>query len=75
MIRLILARPSFAILDRVSTTLGSAQLEQSLQRLSDNSTTYINFDEVAVSGELYDAVLEIDANGAWNWKEEKKVNV
>jgi putative ATP-binding cassette transporter len=73
--RLILARPSFAILDRVSTTLGSAQLDQSLQRLTDNSITYVNFDEVAVAGKSYDAVLEIDANGAWNWKEEKKANV
>ena len=74
MIRLILARPSFAILDRVSTTLGSAQLEQSLQRLTDNSITYINLDEAAASAGLYDAVLEIDANGAWTWKEEKKAN-
>ena len=44
---LILARPSFAILDRVSTTLGSAQLEQSLQRLTDNAITYVNFDGAA----------------------------
>jgi vitamin B12/bleomycin/antimicrobial peptide transport system ATP-binding/permease protein len=68
-IRLILARPPFAMLDRVSTALGSTQLEQSLQRLTDNGITYINFDEAAVSVELYDAVLEIDANGAWNWKQ------
>ena len=66
--RLILARPPFAILDRVSTTLGSAQLERSLQRLTDNSITYINFDETGVSVGLYDTVLEIDANGAWSWK-------
>ena len=69
--RLILARPPFAILDRVSTTLGSAQLEQSLQRLTDNAITYINFDEAAMSAGLYDAVLEIDANGTWTWKEKQ----
>ena len=65
--RLILARPSFAMLDRVSTALGSARLTQSLQRLTDNSIAYMNFDEAVVSVDLYDAVLEIDANATWNW--------
>ena len=48
--RLILARPSFAILDRVSTALGSARLTQSLQRLTDNSIAYMNFDEACGVG-------------------------
>jgi len=65
--RLILTRPSFAMLDRVSTALGSARLTQSLQRLTDNSIAYMNFDEAVVSVDLYDAVLEIDANATWNW--------
>jgi putative ATP-binding cassette transporter len=47
--RLVLARPSFAILDRASTALGSARLEQSLHRLTDNSVAYMNFDEATVS--------------------------
>ena len=67
-VRMILARPSFAILDRVSTTLGSTQLDECLQRLTDNSITYINFDEAAPSPELYDEVLEIDACGGWKWQ-------
>ena len=68
-IRLILARPSFALLDRVSTALGPATLEWSLRRLSANSITYINFDQLAESHpvELYDVVLQLDANGAWSW--------
>jgi putative ATP-binding cassette transporter len=67
--RLILARPSFAFLDRVSTTLGPALLQRSLQRLTASSITYVNFDEVGefASGALYDAVLQIDADGAWSW--------
>ncbi len=65
--RLILARPSFAILDRVSTALGSARLTQSLQRLTENSIAYMNFDEAGMSVDLYDAVLGIDANATWNW--------
>ena len=67
-IRLILARPSFALLDRVSTALGPALLQRSLRRLTANSITYINFDQAAESEpvELYDAVLQIDADGAWS---------
>jgi putative ATP-binding cassette transporter len=70
-VRLILARPSFAILDRVGTALGSVQLRHALQRLADNSVTCINFDEAVESVELYDAVLNIDTNGAWNWKQNR----
>ena len=68
-IRLILARPSFALLDRVSTALGPAILQRSLRRLSANSITYINFDQAAESDpvDLYDAVLRVDADGAWAW--------
>src|SRR5262249_8658684 len=69
LIRLILARPSFALLDRVSTALGPAVLQRSLQRLTASSVTYINFDQAAgpEPPELYDAVLQIDADGAWSW--------
>ena len=66
--RLILARPAFAILDRVNAALSPAQVRQVLRRLDDNSITYITLAEAAVSVELYDAVLEIDADGAWNWR-------
>jgi putative ATP-binding cassette transporter len=69
MVRLTLARPSFAMLDRVSTTLAPGQLKQSLRRLSDNSITYIEFGEANESIELYDAVLEIDPGGAWSWRQ------
>ena len=69
MVRLVLARPSFALLDRVSTTLAPGQLQHSLQRLSDNSITYVEFGEGIESAELYDAVLEIDPGGAWSWRQ------
>ena len=36
LVRLLLARPCFAILGRVSSTLGAAQLEQWLRRLTEN---------------------------------------
>jgi putative ATP-binding cassette transporter len=66
--RLILARPAFALLDRASATLKPAQVRQFLQRLAENSITYVTLAEVAESVDLYDALLEIDADGAWRWR-------
>ena len=66
--RLTLARPAFAMLDRVTAALKPAQIRQALRRLDENSITYITFAEDAESLELYDAVLEIDADGAWSWR-------
>jgi putative ATP-binding cassette transporter len=65
--RLILARPSFAMLDRVTAALKPAQVRQALRLLDENGITYITLAEDAESVELYDALLEIDADGAWNW--------
>jgi putative ATP-binding cassette transporter len=66
--RLILARPAFAMLDRVDAALKPAQVRQALRRLDESSITYITFAEDAESVELYDAVLEIDADGTWSWR-------
>jgi putative ATP-binding cassette transporter len=68
--RLILARPAFAMLDRVNATLKPAQVRQALRRLDENSITYITLAEDAESVDLflYDAVLEIEAEGAWRWR-------
>ena len=66
--RLILARPSFAMLDRVNAALKPAQVRQALRRLDENSITYITLADDAESVELYDAVLEIDPDGAWSWR-------
>jgi vitamin B12/bleomycin/antimicrobial peptide transport system ATP-binding/permease protein len=66
--RLMLAQPTFAVMDRVSTALGPKRLEAFLRRLTDTPITYLNFEEAAPSAKLYDAVLEIDTNAAWSWK-------
>src|SRR5215813_12241612 len=66
--RLILARPAFAMLDRVNAALKPAQFRQALRRLDQNSITYITLAEDNESIELYDALLEIDADGAWSWQ-------
>jgi vitamin B12/bleomycin/antimicrobial peptide transport system ATP-binding/permease protein len=66
--RLIFARPAFVMLDRVTAALKPAQVRQVLRCLDENSITYITFAEDAESPELYDALLEIDADGAWDWR-------
>ena len=66
--RIVLARPRFAFLDRVDTTLGPGQVRQALQRLTQNSITPIHLAAAAESVEQYDAVLEIDTDGAWAWR-------
>ena len=66
--RIVLARPRFAFLDRVETTLGPGQIRQGLERLSQNSITPIHLAQAAQSVELYDAVLEIACDGAWVWR-------
>ena len=45
--RLILARPAFAVLDRVNAALKPAQVRQVLRRLDENSITYITLAEDA----------------------------
>jgi len=66
--RLTLARPAFVMLDRVNAALKPAQVRQALRRLDENCITYITLAEDVESVELYDAVLEIDADGAWSWR-------
>jgi vitamin B12/bleomycin/antimicrobial peptide transport system ATP-binding/permease protein len=66
--RVTFARPAFAMLDRVNAALKPAQVRQALRRLDENSITYITLAEDAESVELYDAVLEIDADGGWSWR-------
>ena len=66
--RLLLARPTFGLVDRPSTSLGKTQLRESLQRFSENSITYITFDESSDLTDLYDVVLEIDPDGTWTWR-------
>jgi putative ATP-binding cassette transporter len=72
--RLILARPAFAMLDRVNVVLDPAQFRHALQRLDENSITYVALAESAELVELYDAVLEIDAGGAWSWRRTKEAD-
>jgi len=65
--RLIFVRPAFAMLDRVTASLKPVQVREALRRLYENSITYVAFADELESAELYDAVLEIGAEGEWDW--------
>ncbi len=66
--RVILARPAFAILDRIDSVLNPTQVRRSLRLMAKNDITWVMFAESPESVESYDAVLEIDTNGAWRWR-------
>jgi putative ATP-binding cassette transporter len=66
--RLVLTRPAFGMLDRMHTALKPSQVQLALRLLDENAITYITFAEDAESIDLHDAVLEIDAAGAWQWR-------
>ncbi len=66
--RLILARPAFAMLDRLNDVLEPAQFSHILRRLDEKSITYVALTEHAEFVEQYDALLEIGTDGAWSWR-------
>jgi putative ATP-binding cassette transporter len=66
--RVVLAAPQFAFLDRLDTTLEPDELRQALDRLTESSITPIHVTQTAGSADQYDAVLEIDGDGAWAWR-------
>jgi putative ATP-binding cassette transporter len=68
LLRVVLARPAFAMLDRLSTALRPSQVRQALKRLDEHAITFITFAEDVEWADQHDAILEIDTEGAWHWK-------
>jgi len=56
------------VVDRAKTALQRDQVREMLRRLDENSITCNTLAEDAEAVELYDAVLEIDGDGAWDWR-------
>lgn len=66
--RVLIAKPAFAFLDRVTATLMPEDIERVLRALTAQSITYVMFGGINAERGLFDAVLEIRADGAWEWK-------
>lgn len=67
--RVLLAAPPFVFLDRIGTALEAGQVPLVLKALREQAITYIAFkgDGEDLSG--FDAILDIAADGTWEWSE------
>ena len=70
--RLVLARPRFGVLHRIDTTLTPEQVARTLRLLDAGSITSIVFGDGASIAGLYDAVLELHADGSWQFGPAKR---
>lgn len=66
--RLLLCRPKFAFLDRVSTALESGELGKVLKLLAEHSITYVAIGGGDDEERWYDAVLELRQDASWEWR-------
>jgi putative ATP-binding cassette transporter len=66
--RLVLAEPRFCVLHRVDTTLSPEQVARTLRLLAAASITAITFGGIAGLDGLYDAVLDLRADGSWSFE-------
>lgn len=75
--RILLAEPSFVVLDRPGADFAAQHGGQMLRLLTERGITYLTIagqgqvQEQAIS-ENYDAILELEAEGKWNWREMAK---
>jgi vitamin B12/bleomycin/antimicrobial peptide transport system ATP-binding/permease protein len=67
--RMLVAAPTFAFLDRPTTTLGIEQLDRILRTLTEHSITYLVIGDVDGLHHHHDAVLDVAADGSWQWVE------
>ncbi|HEX5065183.1 MAG TPA: SbmA/BacA-like family transporter [Myxococcota bacterium] len=67
--RLVLAAPSFAFLERPHTTLNPDETVRVLDELTKRGTTYVTFTDREIVHGYYDAVLELEPDASWKWRE------
>jgi putative ATP-binding cassette transporter len=68
-IHIFLDAPRFVFLDRPGTALRPDQVRKILELLSGHSITYFTVGKADDEIELYDAVLEINEEGQWAWRQ------
>jgi vitamin B12/bleomycin/antimicrobial peptide transport system ATP-binding/permease protein len=67
-VRLFLASPRLAFLDRIFGALGPDLVGALLRMMAERSIAYIDHEQADASPELYDAVLECSESGEWTWR-------
>ncbi len=66
-VRLLLASPRLAFLDRIFGALGPDLVGTLLRMMAERSIAYIDHEQADASPDLYDAVLECRESGEWTW--------
>jgi putative ATP-binding cassette transporter len=66
--RLALARPRFAVLHRIGTTLEGGAVARAVGMLCEAGIGVLELGDASGAIEDYDAVIEVDAKGAWAWR-------
>jgi len=67
-VRLLLARPRFAFLDRIDTALSAARVDRVLRVLSDRSIAYLAVGDHQDPARHYDSILHLSDDGTWYWR-------
>jgi putative ATP-binding cassette transporter len=63
--RVTLARPAYALLDRLGTSLSPAEIRRVFDRLRRDGITFVAFAETPDDEALCELVLELNADGTW----------
>jgi putative ATP-binding cassette transporter len=66
--RIVLAAPRFVFLERPYTTLTPDQVASVLDSLTRHGVTYVTLSDRDVELERYDSVLELRADGSWDYR-------
>jgi hypothetical protein len=64
----LLVAPRFVLLERPYTTLTPDQVASVLDSLTRHGITYVTLSDRNVELDRYDAVLELRADGSWEWR-------
>jgi ABC-type uncharacterized transport system fused permease/ATPase subunit len=67
-VRVLLARPQFAVFDRVSRSVSRAARAAAMRALTARSISYVTFSADDSDPDLYDAVLELRDDGGWSYR-------
>lgn len=75
LIRLLLAKPTFVVLDRPSSTLSRGQLPIVFRTLTERAISYITFEETEETRGFHDAVLRLNNEGQWELRTDASSDV